>query len=79
MSAERLPELATLVALSELLYIAEGTALSDPATAKFCIVRIQKLTRGETIPFLMKPNAFKEKLEKVMLMLKHSPAEAATR
>lgn len=70
MAEERLPELATLVALSELLYIAEGTALDDPKTAKFCINRIQKLARGETIPFLLKPVAFKEKLAKVQLMLR---------
>lgn len=76
MADQAIPDLAKHVALSELLYIAEGTALDDPKTAKFCVKRIQQITTGDTVPFLLKPNVFKEKLEKVMRMLKNDNSEA---
>lgn len=76
MPDNQVPDLAKHVALSELLYIAEGTALDDPKTAKFCIMRIQQITRGDTVPFLLKPNQFHEKLEKVLRMIKDTPGEA---
>jgi hypothetical protein len=71
-SREAVPDLAKHVALSELLYIAEGTALDDPKTAKFCINRIQQISRGDSVPFLLPANKYHEKLEKVMLMIKHT-------
>lgn len=59
------------VAICELLYIAEGTALDDPKTSAFCVKRIQQLAQGETIPLLLKPQVYREKLDKVLMMLKN--------
>lgn len=72
----QVPDLAKHVALSELLYIAEGTAMDDPKTAKFCISRIHEITQGTTIPLLLKPSAFHEKLDKVLRILKNTLGEA---
>ncbi len=71
-----IPDLAKHVAISELLYIAEGTALDDPKTARFCLLRVQKLATGDTVPLLLKPNVVYEKIDKVTRMLKHTLGEA---
>ena len=77
MADNQVPDLAKHVAMCELLYIAEGTALDDPKTAKFCVARIQQIARGDTVPFLLKQPAFYEKLEKVMRMIKHTLGDVA--
>ena len=74
---ERLPDFVIHTVLSELLYIAEGTALDDPKTAKFCILRIQQLSQGVDFPLMLKPQVYRDKLEQVMRMLKpHEAIEA---
>jgi hypothetical protein len=67
-----IPEIARFCVICELLYVAEGTALDDVKTAKFCIQRIQQLVSGSHIPLLLRDNIYREKLAKVVQMIKEN-------